>query len=76
MARARNAANANFPAGQVGSVRFRGGESRVHVYFVSKGRSKATVSVQHERPSDEGNVEEMREFWKERIGELARRVAR
>ena len=55
---------------------FRDEESRVHVYFVSKGRSKATVSVQHERLSDEGAVDEMRAFWKERLGGLAHRVAR
>ncbi len=55
---------------------FRDGESRVHVYFVSKSRSKASVNVQHERLSDEEAVEEMRAFWKERLGELAHRVAR
>lgn len=55
---------------------FRDGESRVHVYFVSKGRAKATVTVQHERLADEGAVEEMRAFWKERLGELAHRFAR
>jgi len=55
---------------------FRDGESRVHVYFVSKSKSKASVNVQHERLSDEEAVEEMRAFWKERLGELAHRVAR
>jgi hypothetical protein len=55
---------------------FRDGKGRVHVYFVSKGRSKATVSVQHERLSDEDAVEEMRAFWRGRLAELARRVAR
>jgi len=44
--------------------------------FVSKSRSKASVNVQHERLSDEEAVEEMRAFWKERLGELAHRVAR
>ncbi|MGH2752097.1 MAG: hypothetical protein ACRDK3_14675 [Actinomycetota bacterium] len=54
---------------------FRDGESRVHAYFVSKGRSKASVHVQHERLSDEGAVEEMRAFWKEHLAELAKRAA-
>jgi hypothetical protein len=55
---------------------FGDGESRVHVYFLSKGSSKATVHVDHERLSDEGAVEEMRAFWKERLAELAKRAAR
>ena len=54
---------------------FRDGESRMHAYFVSKGRSKASIHVQHERLSDEEAVEEMRAFWKERLTELAKRVA-
>ncbi len=53
---------------------FRDGQSRVHVYFVSKGRSKASVHVQHERLTDEAAVEEMRSFWKERLNALARRA--
>jgi hypothetical protein len=59
------------------SVRFdfQDGESRVHAYFESKGRSKATIHIEHERLSDEGAVEEMRAFWKERLAELAKRAA-
>ena len=55
---------------------FRDGESRVYVTFDSKGRSKATVYIEHERLSDEKAVEEMRAFWKERLGALARRTTR
>jgi hypothetical protein len=55
---------------------FRDGGSRVHVYFVSKGTSKASVHVQHERLSDEGAVEMMRAYWKERLTALALRVGR
>jgi hypothetical protein len=49
-------------------------ESRVHVYFVSKGRAKATVAIQHERLPDETAVEERRSYWKERLGRLAERL--
>ncbi|MDQ3662960.1 MAG: hypothetical protein M3454_18310 [Actinomycetota bacterium] len=55
---------------------FRDGEGRVHVYFSSKGKSKATVHVDHERLSDAGAVAEMRAFWKERLAELSHRVTR
>jgi len=58
------------------SARFDFGEddSRVHVYFVSKGRGKATVAIQHERLPDETAVEERRSYWKERLGRLAERL--
>lgn len=49
-------------------------DSRVHVYFVSKGRGKATVSIQHERLPNEGAVEERRSFWKDRLGRLAEQL--
>ena len=55
---------------------FQDGESRVHAYFVSKGRSKASVHLDHERLTDEAAVEEMRAFWKQRLAELAKRAAR
>ncbi len=50
---------------------FRDGTSRVHAYFISKGRGKAAVSIQHERLPTAEAVEEMRAFWKERLGRLA-----
>jgi hypothetical protein len=55
------------------SARFdhRDGTSRVQAYFESKGRSKSTVSIQHERLASAGAVEEMRAFWKERLALLA-----
>lgn len=58
------------------SARFDFGDegSRVHVYFVSKGRGKATVAIQHEKLPDEGAVEDTRAFWKERLARLAERL--
>jgi hypothetical protein len=50
-------------------------ESRVNVYFVSKGRGKATVAIQHERLLDEEAVEGRRSFWKKRLARLAERLA-
>jgi hypothetical protein len=50
---------------------FRDGASRVHAYFTSKGRSKSSVHIQHERLRDANAVDEMRAFWKERLGRLA-----
>jgi len=58
------------------SARFDFGDdrSRVHAYFASKGKEKATVVIQHERLSDQGTVEERRSFWKERLARLAARL--
>ena len=55
------------------SVRFdfRDGTSRVVASFDSKGRSKTTVTIQHERLPDAGAVEEMRALWKELLDRLA-----
>lgn len=53
---------------------FHDGASRVHVVFLSKGDSKASVHVEHERLSDEAAVEETRAFWKERLAGLAKRL--
>jgi hypothetical protein len=54
------------------SVRFdfRDGTSRVVAYFDPKGRSKTTVTVQHERLPDARAVEEMRGMWKEHLKRL------
>jgi hypothetical protein len=54
---------------------FHDGTSRVHAYFVSKGRGKSTVSIQHERLGSAEAVEEMRAFWKERLSRLAGTVS-
>lgn len=48
---------------------FRDG-SRVHAYFVSKGRGKSTLTIEHERLPRQASVEEMRAFWKERLTRL------
>ena len=55
------------------SVRFdfKDGGSRVVAYFDPKGRSKTTVTVMHEKLASAKAVEQMRAFWKERLGELA-----
>lgn len=53
---------------------FRDG-SRVAAFFVSKGRGKSTVAIQHERLPDKTAVEEMRAFWKERLSRLAEIVS-
>lgn len=53
---------------------FRDGGSRVHVYFLTKGRTKATVHVQHERLADREAVEETRAFWKERLARIAEKL--
>jgi hypothetical protein len=49
---------------------FRDGTSRVMAYFESKGRGKSTLSIQHEKLPSAEAVEEMRSFWKERLGRL------
>jgi hypothetical protein len=51
---------------------FRGGTSRVVVYFDPKDRNKTTVTVQHERLPDARAVEEMRALWKEHLKRLAK----
>jgi hypothetical protein len=58
-------------AGKSGHYDFRDGISRVTTSFESKGRGKSTVNIQHEKLPDAGSVEEMRAFWKERLGRLA-----
>ena len=55
---------------------FRDGASRVVVGFDAKGDSKSTVSLMHEGLPDADAVEEMRGFWKERLGRLADRLSK
>jgi hypothetical protein len=50
---------------------FRDGTSRVVAYFDPKGRSKTTVTVQHEKLPEPGAVGEMRAMWKEHLLRLA-----
>lgn len=50
---------------------FEDGSSRVVAWFDPKERSKTTVTLQHEKLSSSKAVDEMRVFWKERLGELA-----
>ena len=57
--------------GKTARYDFRDGNSRVLASFESKGRGKSTVSIQHERLDSAEAVEEMRAFWKERLGRLS-----
>ncbi len=40
--------------GKTARFDFHDGESRVHAYFASKGKGKSTLTIQHERLTDEG----------------------
>ncbi|MGH2678252.1 MAG: hypothetical protein ACRDHB_07830 [Actinomycetota bacterium] len=57
--------------GQSARYDFRDGNGRVMAYFESKGRGKSTVHIQHEGLPSAETVEEMRTFWKERLGRMA-----
>ncbi|MCK6478254.1 MAG: hypothetical protein HUU26_08045 [Gemmatimonadaceae bacterium] len=48
--------------------------SSVQVYFVSKGRSKTQVAVQHTKLPDRADADRLKAFWTERLGALAERV--
>ena len=48
--------------------------SHVDVLFTAKGDGKALVSVDHRRLPDAARVEEMRDFWKERLSVLKARL--
>jgi hypothetical protein len=50
---------------------FGDGTSRVVFGFTPKGETKSTVALSHERLPDAAAVEEVRAFWKERLGRLA-----
>ena len=50
---------------------FRDG-SRVVAFIEAKERSKATVTIQHEKLNDASAVEEMRTFWRDRLAHLAK----
>jgi uncharacterized protein YndB with AHSA1/START domain len=56
------------------SVRFdfRDGDSRVVAAFDPKGRTKTSVTIQHEKLPDAAAVEEMRAMWKESLSRLAK----
>lgn len=45
-------------------------DSRIEVHFNSKGEAKTQMVVQHERLLSEGDVEVMRNFWKERLEKM------
>ncbi len=48
--------------------------SRVHVVFVAKGEASSTMTVEHLRLADAGEVDRMRAFWRERLVDLKARL--
>jgi uncharacterized protein YndB with AHSA1/START domain len=52
-------------------ISWKNGESKVDVYFTSKGAAKSSVQVQHSRLSDADEGEKMKAYWKEALGRLA-----
>ena len=48
--------------------------SSVEVYLVSKGRSKAVVTVQHTKLPSRGAADRMKSYWDEHLGVLAGQV--
>jgi hypothetical protein len=46
------------------------GSSRVTVTVTSKSRSKATVSIVHDRLTDPKQAQSMKAFWRERMSDL------
>jgi hypothetical protein len=49
---------------------FRDGASRMVAAFDPKDRARTTVTIQHEKLRDAGDVEEMRDLWKESLKRL------
>jgi hypothetical protein len=46
------------------------GSSRVNVDFIGKGRSKATVTLVHDRIADPAEAQGLKADWRERLNEL------
>jgi uncharacterized protein YndB with AHSA1/START domain len=46
------------------------GATRVNVTFLSKGESKSTAAVQHERLADADDAERMKAYWRDRVSAL------
>ncbi len=47
----------------------------VEVYVVSKGRSKATVAIEHTKLGSRAESDRMKEFWSEKLDALAARLS-
>lgn len=47
----------------------------VQVYFTKKGPAKSQVAIQHTRLPDKAAVTKMKEYWAERLGELAKQLS-
>jgi uncharacterized protein YndB with AHSA1/START domain len=46
------------------------GTTRVNVTFLSKGETKSTAAVQHERLADADDAERMKAYWRDRVSAL------
>jgi hypothetical protein len=46
------------------------GDTRVNVFFLSKGDAKSTAAIQHERLADAEEAERMKAYWRERVATL------
>jgi hypothetical protein len=46
------------------------GPTRVHVTFLARGESKSSVAVEHRRLADASEADEMKTYWRERLGVL------
>ena len=53
-------------------IRFdwRGGETRLVVWFEAKSEAKSVVALQHERLADAAEAERMKTFWRDRVAAL------
>ena len=47
-----------------------GGDTRVHVTFVAKEKSKSTIALEHRRLADAGEAERMKGYWRQRLQAL------
>lgn len=45
-------------------------DSRIHVHFNAKGEKKTQMIVQHEKLSNQSDVDVMRNYWKERLDQM------
>ena len=50
------------------------GSTRVVVGFFAKGDAKSQVALEHERLPDAQSADEMKAFWRERLGELKKQL--
>jgi uncharacterized protein YndB with AHSA1/START domain len=51
-----------------------GGDSRLVMNFTDKGAAKSSVAMEHERLPDAEAAANRKAFWRERLGQLKRRL--